>query len=539
MTLAVAGVASAAEAPAGDGGAAPDAGDRLTWGVVPSGPDGAPRRSRFELDVDPGAELVEHVGIVNYTYGELTLDVYAHDAFTTDTGGFDVLPAAGTSTGAGSWIALGAREVTIPPRSRVDLPFRLTVPGNATPGDHAAGIVAAHTSTSVDDDGNRVTIDNRVGARVYLRVSGDLHPRLDVGLLDARYQQRVNPVGRGTVTFTYQVVNTGNVRLAARPVVSTTLPFGWLRHATDGDLLPELLPGETFVATAELPAVAPLGWLRGTVELTPIPPEDGELDGHVPTVAAIATVWAVPWSALGAVLLVVVTVRLARRRQADIVRGLGWLLVVVALVIALYLVHLRWFSGLETARAQQRLEAHWTQLVTHASAERRPPETGAAAAARPAPAVGEPFAALRFEREGRPIVSDGVLYVLEGIGHDQLRQGPGHYPSTASPGMSGNVAIAGHRTTYGAPFWSLDDLRHGDTIHLVDPHGIEWTYAYVRQHVVAPTDTWVLGDDPLGTAVPTLTLTTCHPRHSAAQRLVVVAELTARGPASPPWTSPA
>ena len=88
-----------------------------------------------------------------------------------------------------------------------------------------------------------------------------------------------------------------------------------------------------------------------------------------------------------------------------------------------------------------------------------------------------------------------------------------------------SLAIAGHRTTYGAPFWSLDLLRHGDTAHLVDPNGTEWVYRFVHQQVVTPEDTEVLQPDPLGTGAPVLTLTTCHPKHSSAQRLVVLAEL--------------
>ena len=93
------------------------------------------------------------------------------------------------------------------------------------------------------------------------------------------------------------------------------------------------------------------------------------------------------------------------------------------------------------------------------------------------------------------------------------------------PGGAGNLAIAGHRTTYGAPFWSLNELQEGDTIHVVDREGREWIYAYREQQVVAPTDLWVVGQDPLERGEPTITLTTCHPRGSAAQRLIAWGEL--------------
>jgi sortase A len=140
-------------------------------------------------------------------------------------------------------------------------------------------------------------------------------------------------------------------------------------------------------------------------------------------------------------------------------------------------------------------------------------------------APGDAYAVLWFERDGEPIVTDEPLYVVEGVTLDDLRAGPGHYPESDSPGGDGNLAVAGHRTTYGAPFWSLDELSDGDTIHVVDRDGEEWVYAYREQRVVSPADTWVVDEDPLETGAPTITLTTCHPRFSAAQRLIAWGEL--------------
>ncbi|WP_052665933.1 sortase [Nitriliruptor alkaliphilus] len=224
----------------------------------------------------------------------------------------------------------------------------------------------------------------------------------------------------------------------------------------------------------------------------------------------------------------------SRGRTLDlvaVVRGIGWMFVVISAVVLLYVVYLLWFTGLATAQAQAELADHWSPKPSDAVVAETNRDDVRADPDR-APAIGEPVAVLRFERGGDAIVSDDELYVVEGVADAQLRDGPGRYPSTGMPGLSGNVAIAGHRTTYGAPFWSLDSLRHGDTIHLIDEVGDEWIYGYVKQQIVAPSDTWVLGGDPLGTGVPTLTLTTCHPRHSAAQRLVVFAELLDHRPAS-------
>ena len=107
--------------------------------------------------------------------------------------------------------------------------------------------------------------------------------------------------------------------------------------------------------------------------------------------------------------------------------------------------------------------------------------------------------------------------VVEGITPSALRAGAGHYPQTPLPCEGGNVSIAGHRTTYGRPFGNVDQLKPGDTIELTTPIG-GCVYQVSRDPwVVAPSEMGVL--DP--TAERSLTLTTCHPKGSAAQRLIV------------------
>lgn len=131
-------------------------------------------------------------------------------------------------------------------------------------------------------------------------------------------------------------------------------------------------------------------------------------------------------------------------------------------------------------------------------------------------------------------------YVVQGVDETDLQMGPGHYPGTPLPGQQGNVGIAGHRTTFGAPFFSLNEVAHGDLILLTDTSGTTWVYDVVRQWVVDPSDTAVL--DPTHTAM--LTLTTCNPRFEATSRLVVRAALLKRvstgskvpGEAAPPAT---
>ncbi|HUP16535.1 MAG TPA: class E sortase [Acidimicrobiia bacterium] len=132
----------------------------------------------------------------------------------------------------------------------------------------------------------------------------------------------------------------------------------------------------------------------------------------------------------------------------------------------------------------------------------------------PEVSVGEPFARLIIDR----IALDAVVF--EGVDRTTLKSGPGHMPGTPLPGQPGNAVISGHRTTYGRPFYELDLLVVGDEIAVETALGIS-TYSVREILIVAPTDVWV-ADNMDGAW---LTLTTCHPRFSAAQRLIVQAEL--------------
>jgi sortase A len=134
--------------------------------------------------------------------------------------------------------------------------------------------------------------------------------------------------------------------------------------------------------------------------------------------------------------------------------------------------------------------------------------------------------------------------VVEGVSSRELAQGPGHYPDTPLPGQAGNAAIAGHRTTYGAPFNHLDGLHAGDDIWVTTLQG-QFHYEVVDSRVVNPHDISLLGP----TTDNRLTLTTCHPEYSASERYVVIAELVGdpvpapvepdQMPSSPSGTEPA
>ncbi len=133
------------------------------------------------------------------------------------------------------------------------------------------------------------------------------------------------------------------------------------------------------------------------------------------------------------------------------------------------------------------------------------------------PAAHEPFARIRIPVIERLV--DGWT-VVEGVRRDDLRNGAGHMPWTPLPGQPGNAVISGHRTTYGAPFHELDILRAGDRIEVDTALGTH-VYEVRDAFIVQPTDVWVTEPRPGAW----LTLTTCNPRFSARERLVVQAEL--------------
>ena len=110
--------------------------------------------------------------------------------------------------------------------------------------------------------------------------------------------------------------------------------------------------------------------------------------------------------------------------------------------------------------------------------------------------------------------------VVEGTNTPDLRKGPGHYTGTPLPGQGGNAAIAGHRTTYGHPFYNLDSVKVGDPIVLTTLQGI-FVYDTTKSFVVSPSDTTVIDN----VFANHLTLTTCNPRFSASTRLIVQAKL--------------
>jgi sortase A len=226
-------------------------------------------------------------------------------------------------------------------------------------------------------------------------------------------------------------------------------------------------------------------------------------------------------------------------RLARVLGAVGRTLIAAGVIILLFVAYQLWGTGIREAQAQNRLEDEFEERLrgagiddpvirdttttldstttTSSTTPPPPPEGGSSAARIVIPHIGV----------------DKI--VVEGVSLADLKKGPGHYPDTPMPGQPGNAAIAGHRTTYGAPFNRIDELRPGDVILVTTLQGL-FRYEVMDEEgdgngnrIVRPSEVEVLDDK----GDNRLTLTACHPKYSARQRIVVTAKLVVE-PAPPP-----
>lgn len=196
-----------------------------------------------------------------------------------------------------------------------------------------------------------------------------------------------------------------------------------------------------------------------------------------------------------------------RSRIRAALRAFGFGCLMVAAGLAGYVGWLLWGTGLETARAQEQLGDEIRPLFEHPTPPREDERY----------LPGEAYAAIVI-----PSI-DIDFIVVEGTDYVSLKKGPGHYPASADPwDWTGQVAIAGHRTTYLHPFLNLDRVHEGDEIQLFTKHGT-FRYEVDRVFVLSEAES---GRAIVDTVRPTLVLTTCNPKYSSRERLIVTATLT-------------
>ncbi|MBM3661434.1 MAG: class E sortase [Actinobacteria bacterium] len=224
---------------------------------------------------------------------------------------------------------------------------------------------------------------------------------------------------------------------------------------------------------------------------------------------------------------------------ARVIGVIGRIMVALGVFLLGFVGYQLWGTGLQESGAQDALAAQLVPAGTDLDpstvdvdelVEQLAATDPATAPPLASPPIGQPVGFIEAPR------IDLTRVVVEGVSKEELKQGPGHYPSTPLPGQAGNSGIAGHRTTYGAPFNRIDELAVGDEVVLTTPQGrfvyrvLPGLVAGQAWYTVDPSDVSVLRD--FGDT--RITLTACHPKYSAQLRIIVHARLETPAAASVP-----
>lgn len=211
-------------------------------------------------------------------------------------------------------------------------------------------------------------------------------------------------------------------------------------------------------------------------------------------------------------------------KTARVVGFIGKTFITTGLLLLGLVVYQLWGTGIETRRAQSALRQEFNRIIATTSPTATSPKTTTTKGTSAFLPVTDALALIEI-----PSINISKI-VVEGITPKDLRRGPGHFPKTPLPGELGNSAIAGHRTSYDAPFGNLNTIAIDDVIYITTPKG-KFAYTVKEVSIVAPDKTSILANTP---KVATLTLITCHPRFSTSQRLIVSAELSTSSPTTAP-----
>ncbi|TQK44519.1 uncharacterized protein DUF916 [Streptomyces sp. SLBN-118] len=289
---------------------AAQAADNGNWSVYPAASE-LGGRPYFHLSANPGTTLTDQVTVTNKTAAPLTFRLYAADGYNTERdGGFAVRTRGEKQRGVGAWARPQRERVTVPAQSSVTVPYTLTVPEDAEPGDHPGALVALDERIGAATGSVAVGIQQAVGARVYLRVGGPTVAALSVEDVTFSHDQPLVPgTGESSALISYTLHNRGNVTLNPTVALKAEGLFG--RDLLDRDLkkVPsELLPRQKIRLTERWSGAPQLEW--GEVRLTASARDVRESAG----VSFLALPWLVALLLVAAVAGAGAWVRVHRRR---------------------------------------------------------------------------------------------------------------------------------------------------------------------------------------------------------------------------------
>ncbi|HUN34053.1 MAG TPA: hypothetical protein VMU95_18790 [Trebonia sp.] len=307
----------------------PSAG-QITWSLIPSSATEPDTRAKFSYtNIAPGATVKDHVAILNRSNASVSFSVYATDATgTTSSNALTFLEAGKKPRDIGSWVQFMPSHATmlnlvIGPKQGIVEAFDVAVPTFATPGDHTGGLVAQVGESVRNPSGQRVIEYQRIVVPLELRVTGAYKGGLQVESVSSGFNVPVNPFGTGSASIGYTVTNVGNVRLTGTAYVTVKGPFG-MKSVVEPLKLPTILPGDSARITASAPGLYPAGPMNATVSVTPGWPSTAPaLNLPLAKTAESASLFAVPWSLLGLIALIIALAVAVwwllrwRRRQQD------------------------------------------------------------------------------------------------------------------------------------------------------------------------------------------------------------------------------
>lgn len=263
-------------------------------------------RPFFDYRQPAGGTIHDAISIANLGDFPLTFDLYTADGFNLSNGAFALRGKADPRRDVGVWTSLSVPAVTVPPHDQVIVPFTISVPLDVTPGDHAGGIVALARPVAAPAPGSQVATRQGVGARIYLRVPGLLHPSLAITSLDLH--DRTGAFGGGKADVQAVLVNTGNTRVNAIVHFRGSGAFGLGAKNFPAVHLDSLLPGSRIHLQEKWGGLPIAGPYRVTLSVTSV-----ETSAH-----GAATAWIIPWAIVVAVVVLLAAAWYAwRRRRRD------------------------------------------------------------------------------------------------------------------------------------------------------------------------------------------------------------------------------
>jgi hypothetical protein len=317
---------------------AADNGDWAAFPVRAEGEQFTPRQYFF-FDVAPGATVRDAVTVRNSTRAPLRLAVYGADAFNVeDGGGFALRKIDDEQVDVGAWISINTDQIVVPAGKfkRVEgkrtfvpgeltVPFTMTVPDNASPGDHTGGFVTLEPepTTTTDQAGVALGVKRALGVRMYVRVNGPLNPQVIV--TDVKYE-KLEPAtmpflgARGGARIEYTYLNNGNQRITPLTTITYSGLFGRNLHTIGPVAKPEILPGQSITLVDEVVGMPVLDQVTAKVSIQ----ADARTDETLQDVSAAgtATGFVVSWVFVGVVVLIIAGLvfwRWYRSREVEVV----------------------------------------------------------------------------------------------------------------------------------------------------------------------------------------------------------------------------